>query len=645
MLRKFVESIAKRFASMWVILGMDLCIVAMSFIASYYIRFNFEVGPKEWMNMDLQLPYILGIYSVSIFFFRSFANIIRHTTLADIMNIFKAVAMASAIALGLVLLARSIQMEILNFLNVPISILLISFLINLFMLSFSRILIKSFYRNLSRRTGSKVRVLIYGAGELGQITKNTLLYDSALNAQVVGFIDDNQHIIGKSISGIRVYSPKEAFREGFLERKKVQEVILAIQSIDSKRRKRIFDLCLSRKLKIRHVPPAKDWINGVLSAKQIKQVNIEDLLERAPISLDNENIKNEIRGQVILVTGAAGSIGSELSRQLLHYNPQKVILLDQAESPLYELEFELKQKGVSCELFQLVVADICNTKRIQRLFETFKPKVVFHAAAYKHVPMMEHHPDEAVSVNVLGTKTLADLAVQHGVRKFVMISTDKAVNPTNVMGATKSVAEIYTQSLNNLQGHKTQFITSRFGNVLGSNGSVIPLFKKQIEAGGPVTVTSSEITRYFMTIPEACQLVLEAGVMGQGGEIFIFDMGESVKIIDIAKKMIKLSGLEPGKDIQIKITGLRPGEKLYEELLNNKENTLPTHHDKIMIAKVRKYDFLKINKDLEDLKNLVEEGSLPDIVAKLKQILPEFKSRNSVYEALDVQPHAVKVYS
>jgi FlaA1/EpsC-like NDP-sugar epimerase len=381
-----------------------------------------------------------------------------------------------------------------------------------------------------------------------------------------------------------------------------------------------------------NVPPVTNWINGELSFKQIKKIKIEDLLEREPIQLDIPLIMQQITGKSILITGAAGSIGSEIARQIVPFHPGKLILLDQNESALYDIELEIEDK-FKLKNVEPVIGDIRNTERMRNVFNTFKPEIVFHAAAYKHVPLMENNPSESILTNVYGTKLIADLSVEFGVKKFVMISTDKAVNPTNIMGATKRIAEIYTQSLN--FNSNTKFITTRFGNVLGSNGSVIPRFKKQIEEGGPITVTHPEITRYFMTIPEACQLVLEAGTIGNGGEVFIFDMGKSVKIVDLAKKMIKLSGLALGKDIQLVFIGLRPGEKLYEELLNDHENTIPTHNPKIMVAKVKEYDLQTISKDIIELNSLFYTQNNESIVRKMKDILPEFISNNSVYEQLD----------
>ncbi|RLD73281.1 MAG: polysaccharide biosynthesis protein, partial [Bacteroidetes bacterium] len=382
------------------------------------------------------------------------------------------------------------------------------------------------------------------------------------------------------------------------------------------------------------LPEVNRWINGELSIKQIRKFKIEDLLERSPIKLDEEKIKKDTLNQIVLVTGAAGSIGSEIVKQLLRFKPKLIIIFDQAESPLYELELELNEK-YHFNNFEIVIGNVTNEYRIKKVFDIFKPSVVYHAAAYKHVPMMEHNPAEAIRANVLGTKIVADLALKYSINKFVMVSTDKAVNPTNVMGESKRIAEIYTQSLNGKK--QTKFITTRFGNVLGSNGSVINRFRKQIEKGGPVTVTHPQITRFFMTIPEACQLVLEAGAMGKGGEVFVFDMGTSVKIADMAKKMIKLSGFELGKDIQINFTGLRPGEKLYEELLNDKENTQPTHHSQIMIGKVREYNFKQVNQKISDLISLITENDNFKIVRVMKEIVPEFKSQNSEYEIIDME--------
>jgi len=398
------------------------------------------------------------------------------------------------------------------------------------------------------------------------------------------------------------------------------------------RKDEIVEMALKHHIDVLNVPPVSSWIGGELSYKQIRQVKIEDLLGREEIRLDEKDIQAQLFQKVILITGAAGSIGSELVRQVASYTPEKLILLDQAESPLYELQLEIEQ-AYGTNFAEVVIADVREEARMREIFKRHKPNVVYHAAAYKHVPMMEENPSEAIRTNVMGTKICVDLADEFKVEKFVMVSTDKAVNPTNIMGASKRIAEIYSQSKN--VGSKTRYVTTRFGNVLGSNGSVIPLFKRQIAQGGPITVTHPEITRYFMTIPEACQLVLEAGMLGEGGEIYIFDMGQSVKIADLAKKMIKLSGYELGKDIQIKYVGLRPGEKLFEELLADKENSLPTHHPQIMIAKVREYPFEEVLEKVSELSAVMNERDVLELVRKMKQMIPEFLSKNSVFEKLD----------
>ncbi|HEY4800979.1 MAG TPA: nucleoside-diphosphate sugar epimerase/dehydratase, partial [Bacteroidia bacterium] len=485
---------------------------------------------------------------------------------------------------------------------------------------------------------TKTSVIIFGAGESGIITKRTLDRDAGMKYKVLAFIDDDEKRWGSKLEGITIYGFDKI--EDLLKDGNVAHVIISIQNISAKRKEEIVEACLKYKTKILNVPPVSSWINGELSFKQIKKIQIEELLERSVIRLDMENIKRQTADKVILITGAAGSIGSEIVRQVSRFNPKKIILVDTAESPLYEMEVELKN-FFHLRSSDVVIADVRNKERMESIFQKFRPQVVYHAAAYKHVPMMENHPIEAVATNIAGTKTVADLAVKYGAEKFVMVSTDKAVNPTNVMGASKRIAEMYVQSLNNFLSSSGEgkascrFITTRFGNVLGSNGSVLQFFRTQIEKGGPVTVTHPDITRYFMTIPEACQLVLEAGAMGKGGEIFLFDMGESVKISDLAKKMIQLAGLTLGKDIQIVYTGLRPGEKLFEELLATKENSIPTHNPQIMAGKVREYDFKEITQKVDALISLLHQQDDQALVMKMKEMVPEFKSENSVYEKLD----------
>jgi FlaA1/EpsC-like NDP-sugar epimerase len=485
------------------------------------------------------------------------------------------------------------------------------------------------YLESAKTKGKSERVLIYGAGVSGLITKRTIENDARILYNIIGFIDDNVKMNKSRMQGSDIFHTSRL--EEIILKKGVTQVILAIQNPDLTNQKKVVELCLKHNVFVNKVPNPKSWVNGEFSAKQITKINIEDLLGRKPIVLSVDKISSELKGKIILVSGAAGSIGSGMVKQIASYSPKLVVILDQAESPCYDLQNDLNYQFPNFK-YEVVIGDIRNLERMERLFSYFKPEYVFHAAAYKHVPLMESNPSEAIFTNVKGTKNLVDLSMKFGVEKFVMISTDKAVNPTNVMGASKRIAEIYAQAAN--ETSSTKFITTRFGNVLGSNGSVIPLFQKQIEMGGPITLTDERITRFFMTIPEACQLVLEAGSMGEGGEIFVFDMGESVKIIDLATKMIQLSGLEVGKDIEIKITGLRPGEKLYEELLAAEENTLPTHHAQILKAKTRVENSGTIEL-INQLIGLFEDQKNDSIVAKMKEIVPEYISNNSEFEILD----------
>ena len=509
------------------------------------------------------------------------------------------------------------------------SVLFVEFLASILMLIGFRFTVKVFYYESSKGKGEENPVIIYGAGVSGLVTKRTLEKDTRLGYELLAFIDDNKKLSGNRLEGTTIYHTSEL--DNLIKDHSPKEVIVAIQQPDKGCVAKVVDTCLKYNINVQTVPTLKSWINGEFSVKQIQKVNIEELLGRQPIVLDQNRLEKQLNGKRILVTGAAGSIGSGLVKQLINYHPEMIILLDQAESAIYDFHNELVQNE-KAENLEIVIGDIRSSDRMKNLFETLKPHIVFHAAAYKHVPLMELNPSEAIRTNVKGTKVLIDLAHEFDVEKFVMISTDKAVNPTNVMGASKRIAEMYAQLKNNHSN--TQFITTRFGNVLGSNGSVIPLFKRQIANGGPVTVTDENVTRFFMTIPEACQLVLEAETMGEGGEIFVFDMGESVKIIDLAKKMIQLSGLELGKDIEIKVTGLRPGEKLYEELLANEENTLPTHHPQILRAKLREEEESKIE-EIYNLIALFDGQDNIEIVRQMKRIVPEFKSNNSHYAKLD----------
>lgn len=634
-LSDYLRKNSQRFASRWLVLFIDVSIVYFAYVLAKIIRHNFVAGEVEWHHLLERAPILLAFYFFSFIFFKSYVGIVRQTSLFDTIKLFQSTSVA---ALS-IFIVSSITNRYFNYEFASPIVVIVHYLITLFILIAARIVFKAVYITLSdtKKQLQKRNVLIYGAGQSGIITLNTLMQDTKSKYQVVGFIDDNPYKVGKTLAGVKIYGIHDNIQlSELLKTKYVEELIISMHSITPERKREIVNTFLEYNVTVKNVPPIEKWINGELSTHQIKSVRIEDLLNRAPINLDKDNIKQEISGNIVMVTGAAGSIGSEIARQVIEYNPKMVILVDQAETPMYELELNMRRKIDRYQILtKFIIADVSDRLSMKRIFEEYKPTKVFHAAAYKHVPLMESNPFEAIRVNAFGTKIMSDLSIEHGVNKFVMVSTDKAVNPTNVMGASKRIAEMYIQCLNRSGNHHTNFITTRFGNVLGSNGSVIPLFKKQIEAGGPITVTHPEITRYFMTIPEACQLVLEAGVMGKGGEIFIFDMGESVKIIDVAKNMIKLSGLTIGKDIQIEITGLRPGEKLYEELLSDEENTIATYHPKIKIAKVQEFESAYIQSEFEKLLECYTSKNDYKLVSQIKNMVKEYVSNNSVYESLD----------
>ena len=613
----------------WIIFLIDLSICFISVVIAYLVRFNFDIPDIAIVDFPLVFGVVLGIRAISFLVSRTYKGIIKHTSSKDSQRIFVTLTIGS---LAFVVVNLIFYYGINKTFPIPFSIIIIDYMATLFLMITLRVLFKSIYTEIMNPYREKSNVIIFGAGESGIITKRTLDKDAGLKYKVLAFIDEDPKKEGKILEGVKILGLNKL--DDLLSKEDVAHVIISIQNLSAAKKKKLIDTCLKYDTKVLNVPPVSNWINGQLSFKQIKKIQIEELLEREPIKLSEDNIKQQLSNKVILVTGAAGSIGSEMVRQILHFNPKKIILLDQAESPLYDMELELGDDP-NHVTYEIVIGDIRNKERMENLFKTFRPNYVFHAAAYKHVPMMENNPSESIFTNVLGTKVIADLAVQYNIERFVMVSTDKAVNPTNVMGASKRIAEIYIQSLSTTAN--TKFITTRFGNVLGSNGSVIPRFRKQIESGGPITITHPDITRFFMTIPEACQLVLEAGTSGEGGEIYIFDMGESVKILDLAKKMIKLSGLTLDKDIKITYTGLRPGEKLYEELLANEENTIATHHNQIMIAKVKKYDFQEVDTKINQLISSFNAQNNFQIVAQMKALVPEFKSKNSVYEELDSQ--------
>jgi FlaA1/EpsC-like NDP-sugar epimerase len=625
-LSKRLKRILKYTSPRWLVLLIDLYIVLNTFLLAYFIRFNFSFN-FDVAQLFVQLPVVFIAALLAFLLTGSYKGIIRYTGTRDAFNVTIAAFLLLSVLVGVVLFNRNIR--VFEAFTIPLSIAVIHFLLNVVILIASRFIYKTLYNLLVTDYNAVTKVLIYGAGEAGILTYNVLKNDKEIDVSVVGFIDDDSSKQGKRIDGVKVYDAAK-LNEAFIEKHSIDEIIIAIQTVKSSRLLEIADNLTALPVSVKIVPPAKTWVNGDFSSNQIKEVRIEDLLGRDPIALDNPVLSKEFKNKVVWITGAAGSIGSELARQLANLNCKQLVLIDQAESPLYNLQQYFVQQNI--ENIAAIVANVRNEKRMELLFASHTPHIIFHAAAYKHVPFMEENPYEAVSVNIGGTGITARLAVQFGVEKFVFISTDKAVNPTNIMGATKRIAEMVVNALNN---KNTKFITTRFGNVLGSNGSVIPLFESQIANGGPVTVTHEEITRFFMTIPEACQLVLEAAVMGQGGEIYVFDMGESVKIMDLAKNMIHLKGLRYPQDIDIKITGLRPGEKIYEELLADGEITTKTHHKKIMIAKVKPLEKEVLLEQVGALCRSNAALHYTEVVKQMKKIVPEYKSNNSAFEALD----------
>ena len=633
MKKKLHKLLYGHFLPKWIVLAFDLSVIGLVFIFTYWLRVDF--GNLRFPIHLILLQTICGLplFLLAYYLLKPHHGIIRHTTSFDARKILFTHIIGSSGLVFISLLARNF--DPFYFLFIPFSVIVIHFFISVFILASSRLFIKYIFYYLFDRPANQSNVFIYGAGAMGITTRLVIEQDTHLKYNIRGFIDDNVQMQGKLIGGLRVFSEKDAF-EKQIERMNVKEIIFAIskRNIAFNRKTEIIDRCLQKRLKVSEVPETSLWLNGKLSAMQIKSIRIEDLLSRDAIQLDREKTGKYLKGKTILVTGAAGSIGSEMVRQLLSFEWRRLVLVDIAESPLYNIQNEIipLTDGIGVDY---IVADVTDAYRMRQIFEANHPDVIFHASAYKHVPLMEDYPYEAIKCNIGGLKVMADLAVKYEVEKFVMVSTDKAVNPTNVMGASKRICEIYVQALSQKKGIQTKFITTRFGNVLGSNGSVIPLFKNQILQGGPIQVTHKDITRFFMTIPEACQLVLEAGSMGNGGEIFLFDMGKPVKIYDLAVKMIQLSGFVPHKDIAIVEIGLRPGEKLYEELLSTAEDTLPTHHKKIMIGKVRHYDVDEQHRKVSELLSHLTIESDEMLVTRMKDIVPEFTSKNSRFEKLD----------
>ena len=611
------------------ILAVDMVIVILAYIVALFMLYfkDFGASSFDWSRIWL----VPVIYLIAFLISRTYDGMLRYSGFNDIRKLFYACTAALSVLIVSKLIIGQFSSSLAKGLYPRYVTMIYHYLITLVVMIIMRFTIRRLYNEIYKNTADKMNTLIYGAGDGGTVLMRTLNQDNNSKFKVKAFVDDDPKRAGTQINTIKIYSPKVAMTPEFIEKFDIDVMILAIPSIGEERRKEIIEQGMALNLIVKSIPAFDKWVDGKIESNQIQDIKIEDLLGRKPIILGKSNVIREINEKVVLVTGAAGSIGSEICRQVMHYNPAKLIMLDQAESPMYDFQFEMNNTDDfkdKRDKMAFVITNVKDPIRMREVFEMFHPQVVFHAAAYKHVPFMEENAYEAVFVNVFGTKLVADLAVEFGVEKFVMISTDKAVNPTNVMGATKRIAEIYTQSR---QG-KTKFITTRFGNVLGSNGSVVPLFRKQIEKGGPITVTDRRITRFFMTIPEACSLVLEAGSIGDGGDIFVFDMGEKVKIWDLAEKMRKLAHRP---EIEIIETGLRPGEKLYEEVLANEENTIKTDNDKIMHAIVRKYEASEVDAMFDKLHEALETCDPMKIVAQMKVIVPEFKSNNSVFSQLD----------
>jgi FlaA1/EpsC-like NDP-sugar epimerase len=627
----------------WLILLLDLGCSLIAINLALLLRLNFDLDAFAKYPLTNIMLVVFGVNLLLALLLRTYRGIVRFTSLADIGRIS---------CLNLIAGVIYFNVDATHFFGqekhiFPLSVILINFFISTFFLLSYRLLVKWVFKYYGRfKNLNRARAAIYNTGHTGLMVRKAISDDPAADFRIVAFLEDKNAHAGKSLEGLPIYAAQREQLQKLVKQEKVSVLIIAEEQVDAARLNELVEDCLALNIQVKKVSSVANWINEGPRSIQLKDINIEDLLERSVINIKNEQLSQELKGKSVLVTGAAGSIGSEIVRQLIRYNPSVIILCDKAESPLHELELEIAEKLTHIPIIPYI-GNVCDKVRMQQLFEVYAPSIVYHAAAYKHVPMMERNPSIAVMNNVLGTKILAELSNEFGVEKFVMVSTDKAVNPTNVMGASKRIAEIFTQSFSNHMNEQykktgpvygvppTRFITTRFGNVLGSNGSVIPRFKKQLENGGPLTVTHPDITRYFMTIPEACQLVLEAGAMGQGGEIFVFDMGKPMKVVDLARKMIKMAGKEPGRDIQIVYSGLRPGEKLYEELLNNAENTLPTYHEKILIAKVRGYSFTEVDEKVSQLIESAKKHYLTPTVALMKKLVPEFISKNSTYEELD----------
>lgn len=630
-MKKFVRRyLSANVLPIWMILAMDVVMIGLSLLLAYALRYDFSSRVLDsatmWRTMWLTMVVSLVFFKM----FRTYSSVLRLSSFVDIARIF----MALFVSYTAVALACMVAPLVTDIRLAPVNVILMAFIINFALMASSRVIVKMMFETIKAGGSSQTNIFIYGAKEAGVNIAKSLRVSMRERYRLRGFIADEPDLYDKLIMGVRVF-PNDENLFDILTQKGVKTIIVSPAKRNELKKEENLDRFLKHNIKLLTAPPLSEWNQRGLESGDIKEIQIEDLLQRDPIQIDIRKVASHLEGKRVMITGAAGSIGSEIMRQVATFNPYKLILVDQAETPLHDIRLELMDKWRNLDA-ETIVADIANQTRMEAIFKEFRPQYIFHAAAYKHVPMMEDNVSESIQTNVAGTRILADLAVKYKAEKFVMISTDKAVNPTNVMGCSKRICEIYVQSLaKKLQKegeHVTQFITTRFGNVLGSNGSVIPRFKDQIRRGGPVTVTHPDIIRYFMTIPEACRLVLEAGSMGNGGEIYIFDMGKPVKIVDLAKRMISLSGRT---DVKIEFTGLRHGEKLYEELLNVKELTKPTYHEKIMIATVREYDYDEVKDRIQHLIDVSYSYDQMKIVAAMKDLVPEFISKNSCFEALD----------
>ena len=620
----------------WIIVLIDFTVLLLAFVFTYLI---FDGTGLEYVVTKHTMVFVSFLFGVNIFFFwlfRTYAGIIRHSSYIDAVKL-----LFSQTAVLVFFLVFNFLFELYYhqkaFLNTAFFINIVLSFCGLFLY---RVVVKQTFELyfIEKNDTKLIKTIIYGTDANAISIANALKFETPSRFKILGFVDKNNQNASKRMLDLPILVLRKKI-PSLMRSIGAESLVIADKSLSKEEQLVIIDQCIEYNYKVYTIPSISDWEDQKEISQKVKNIQIEDLLEREPIVLDNESISKQLKDKTILITGAAGSIGSEIVRQVLNFEPRKVIILDQAETPLHHIGLEVDAIKGKTQIHN-IIADIKDKAAIERVFKLYKPEMVYHAAAYKHVPLMECNPSQAILTNVNGTKNLADLSCEYGVKKFVMISTDKAVNPSNVMGASKRIAEKYVQSLylkcqENNSLYATKFITTRFGNVLGSNGSVVPLFTKQIAEGGPITITHPDIIRYFMTIPEACQLVLEASSMGNGGEIYIFDMGKPVKIIDLARKMIKLAGYVPDRDIKIKIVGLRPGEKLYEELLNDTSKTLPTYHDKIMIAQEIQDEFSDLHLSIEELIGIASFFDNDDIVAKMKKIVPEFISMNSTFQVLD----------